>query len=489
MAAASLASPGIDLHAEMDKMQFAGSPPGSIHTSSTAPSSQPNPVTLISSVRLPHRDPTALWDISLSGPRITSITLAPPPPPSSSPPTSGPADPGVLQARGCFVAPALCHPHIHIDKAFLLSSSLYADLAIESGTFDEAMKLTTAAKARYTHEDLVQRMEWCVSESVAAGVSCMRAFVEVDSGVGLQGVRAGVEVKERWKGKCEVQLCVFAQEQVFSTGERNRELMEEAVKMEAVEAVGSAPYVEADQDKMKQNVEWIVEMALRGGKHLDLHLDYNLDEAQEPLTWFVIGVLKRGWTRRSAPGKTIVLGHCTRLTLFGKEEWKRLKIEIGELPLHFVGLPTSDTFMMGRPGDGDYGCGQRVRGTLQIPRMIREYRLSATIGVNNVGNAFTPQGSCDPLNVASLGVGLYQAGTQRDAEVLYECVSTRAMAAIGCRAPSLKLQEGEVTDLVIYGKPQDAEPRRYRRRRTLQEIVYDAGVDRVLIKDGQRVAG
>lgn len=162
--------------------------------------------------------------------------------------------------------------------------------------------------------------------------------------------------------------------------------------------------------------------------------------------------------------------------------------------------------MMGRPGDGDDGCGQRVRGTLQVPRIITEYRLNATIGINNVGNAFTPQGSCDPLSIASLGVGLYQAGTQRDAEYLYvgslllrsssylltldqECVSTRAMTAIGYRTPSTDLKEGDVIDLVVYGKPQEDEPRNYRRRRTVQEVVYDAGLDRILIKGGQRVAG
>lgn len=343
MAAAYLASHGIDLQAEMDKIQLASNTPEAIPPPTTTSPNQPSPVTLISSVRLPHRDPSTLWDIPLLGAHIVSISpAAPSPPPASAPCTSRVAEPQVLQARECFVAPALCHPHIHIDKAFLLSSPLYADLAIETGTFDEAMKLTAAAKARFTHEDLVQRMGWCVSESVAAGVSCMRAFVEVDSGVGLQGVRAGLEVKGWWKGKCDVQICVFAQEQVFSGEERNRKLMEEAVKMEGVEAVGSAPYVEADAEKMKRNVEWIVEMALREGKHLDLHLDYNLDPAQEPLVWFVIEVLKKkDWMRRAAAGRTIVLGHCTRLTLFGKEEWKRLKIEFGELPLHFVGLPTS----------------------------------------------------------------------------------------------------------------------------------------------------
>jgi cytosine/adenosine deaminase-related metal-dependent hydrolase len=42
-----------------------------------------------------------------------------------------------------FLCPSLCHPHIHLDKAFLLSHPKYADLEIEKGDFAEAMKLTS----------------------------------------------------------------------------------------------------------------------------------------------------------------------------------------------------------------------------------------------------------------------------------------------------------------------------------------------------------
>ena len=42
-----------------------------------------------------------------------------------------------------FVIPSLCHPHIHLDKCFLLSHPKYADLEIETGGFAEALKLTS----------------------------------------------------------------------------------------------------------------------------------------------------------------------------------------------------------------------------------------------------------------------------------------------------------------------------------------------------------
>jgi hypothetical protein len=72
---------------------------------------------------------------------------------------------------------------------------------------------------------------------------------------------------------------------------------------------------------------------------------------------------------------------------------------------------------MGRPHE-EAGSSERFRGTLQVPQMIKRYGLQAALGVNNVGNAFTPHGGCDPLSVASLGVGIYQAGTKTDAETL-----------------------------------------------------------------------
>ncbi|RYO86691.1 hypothetical protein DL766_005823 [Monosporascus sp. MC13-8B] len=83
---------------------------------------------------------------------------------------------------------------------------------------------------------------------------------------------------------------------------------------------------------------------------------------------------------------------------------------------------------MGRP-NADVSH-SRPRGTPQVLSMINDLGLSACIGVNNVGNAFTPYGTGDPLQLASWAVGIYQAGTVDDAHILYECVSGRAREAI-----------------------------------------------------------
>jgi len=220
----------------------------------------------------------------------------------------------------------------------------------------------------------------------------MRAFVEVDKVVGMECLEVGLKLKEEFRNRCHVQICAFAQDAIFSDDDGGKEmcnLMSIAALYPGVDVFGSTPYVERTVDKQRMNIEWMIDLAVKHSRHLDFHLDYNLDINSEPMVYHVVQELKnRAWPKR----KVVTLGHCTRLTLFDNSQWQQLRESIGSLPISFVGLPTSDMFMMGRPTDGTE-CGDRPRGTLNVPQMNRKYGFNCAIGVNNVGNAFTPQGS------------------------------------------------------------------------------------------------
>lgn len=385
-----------------------------------------------------------------------------------------------FNGHGGLLAPSLCHPHVHIDKAYLLSHPRYSHLRVEKGDFEEAMSLTGEAKSMFEHEDLLQRGQRLIDESVSVGVTHMRAFVEVDAGVMTKCLDAGIALKEKAANECRVQICAFAQLPLFSPspgdedGSIIRDLMRQAAGNGAIEAIGSTPYVESDVNAMKRNISWMIDLSMEFDLHLDFHLDYNLDPESEPLVWHVIdSLVYKSWKERTFE-KTVVLGHCTRLTLFDSDEWERLakSISEAELPLHFVGLPTSDMFMM-RTGEQP-----EIRGTLDVPRLIEKHGIDACIGMNNIGNAFTPQGTCDPLGLACQGVGIYQAGTERDTEILYQCISTRAKAAIGFgRAKaadiSLDIHEGDAADFVVFGNQEHTGPQdEWKIRKTVSEAVY-----------------
>jgi cytosine/adenosine deaminase-related metal-dependent hydrolase len=338
----------------------------------------------ITNVRIPNKPPSSTWDITIKDGKIASLDA------HDSSPDEDATD--TLDGSNRFIAPSLCHAHIHLDKCFLLQDPKFGDLQIESGDFNEAMKMTGEAKSRFEEEDLLRRGRRLIEESMRYGVTAMRAFVELDDVVQTKCLHAGLKLKDEFKDKCEVQICAFAQLPLFSgegDGAGVRKLMTEAASQERVDVLGSTPYVEDNETKSKDNVRWITQLALQHQKHVDIHIDYFLEEDREPLIWDALNIIKELRWDVKAESKLITLGHCTRLTRFRNDEWAHLRQEVGDLPVSFVGLPTSDLFMMRTP--------ENVRGTLPITELISEHGFNAAIAVNNVGNAFTPFGNCDPL--------------------------------------------------------------------------------------------
>jgi cytosine/adenosine deaminase-related metal-dependent hydrolase len=271
----------------------------------------------------------------------------------------------------------------------------------------------------------------------------MRAFVEVDHVTGTLPLTTAIRLKKEFAHLLELQICVFAQDPIFSSdcSDASRAIIENTLTelSHSIGAIGTTPYVEASRETSLSNIKWAITKALKYNLHLDLHLDYSLETpssspSRRPLTFSVIELLEEhNWAQIADKSKTIVLGHCTQLSVLDDTELQALADTIiaSKLPIHFVGLPTSDMFMMGRPNPDSKSSQNRSRGTIHIPSMIRKLNLSVCLGINNVGNAFTPFGTGDPLQLASWAVGIYQAGTAKDAQLLYDCVSTRARQAIG----------------------------------------------------------
>lgn len=83
-----------------------------------------------------------------------------------------------------------------------------------------------------------------VEESIGFGVTHMRAFVEVDLGVGMKCLEAGLALKEEFAGRCYIQICVFAQDPIMSypdSGGAMKQMLEIAASKPGVEAIGSTP--------------------------------------------------------------------------------------------------------------------------------------------------------------------------------------------------------------------------------------------------------
>ncbi|KAG7088457.1 hypothetical protein E1B28_012447 [Marasmius oreades] len=382
-----------------------------------------------------------------------------------------------LDGLGGMMIPSLCHSHIHLDKCFILRRG--GDIV--RGDFLEAMAVTANAKAEFSSdtEDLLQRGRKLIYDSVECGVTSIRAHVEVDTVMGLNGIDAALKLKEEFKPVCDIQIAAFAQERLFDAVHdtepgSNYRLLLEAIDREGVDVIGSAPYVEPSTEQAKKNIGLILEAASTRALHVDFHLDFSLDPAIEPLIYEVIAQVKKLGPHFKP---RITIGHATRLQLLTPEQWRDLIHEIGDLPLTFVALPNTDTYMQGR-GAVDTPLGA-PRSTLRVPYLKKQHGLEVAMSVNNIENAFTPQGPLDPLALCTFGVAIFQAATTEDLENLLRSVTITSKLAIGQKdnhhdlAPNV----GDPADFVILHGT-----------RTLAQAVLNPSYDRTTIKAGVVVA-
>lgn len=188
--------------------------------------------------------------------------------------------------------------------------------------------------------------------------------------------------------------------------------------LNGVQAIGSAPYVEPDIVCAKWNIGLVLDLAFKHHLFADFHLDYNFDHSSEPLIWYLLEELASRMRNSSWSSElSVCVGHATRLALFTPDDWDRYKriVEEASLPITLVGLPQSDLYMMGR------GANPVPRTTLNVTRLAKNHGIHIAMGVNNVQNAFTPQGSADPLSLCPLGAAVFQSATQTDCDILLVC--------------------------------------------------------------------
>lgn len=156
------------------------------------PTSRLKEVSQIIATRLLKKPAANLYDVSISNGVVTAI--------QDHKEESDVVDATsiTIDANGGLGTPSFCHAHVHLDKCFILSDPKFHDLEIVNGDFGEAMDITGQAKQRFEEEDLLRRGRRLIEESVQYGVTCMRAFVEVDEVVEMKCLNAALVLKAEW---------------------------------------------------------------------------------------------------------------------------------------------------------------------------------------------------------------------------------------------------------------------------------------------------
>lgn len=96
----------------------------------------------------------------------------------------------------------------HRVRTFLVHLLIFIE-RINDRNFTEALEVTASAKASFATDtkDLYERGKKLIAESVAAGVTSMRAHVEIDTTVKLECLNIGRSLKSDMEYMCDIMLC------------------------------------------------------------------------------------------------------------------------------------------------------------------------------------------------------------------------------------------------------------------------------------------
>ncbi|WP_054025597.1 amidohydrolase family protein [Bacillus sp. FJAT-28004] len=358
----------------------------------------------------------------------------------------------IEHAAGGMLLPGFVEPHIHLEKAYLLSR-----MAQEAASLSDAIRMTADMKHGFTRTDMEARSLAVIREAIRSGVTHMRCHAEVDPILGLTAFEAGLELKEKVKHALDIQIVVFPQEGIFKSP-GTAELMDEAMRSGG-DVVGGITYQDAN---LEAHLQFVFELAEKYGKPIDFHADFSDNPEQLAISDIA------GRTIAAGMQGLVSAGHVTSLGSLERRQAEPVAELIKEADLHIMSLPATDLFINGR-GDQE----KQRRGLTPISLLL-EKGVNVVVGVNNVRNPFTPFGKADPLETAWLLAVTAYMGGESDARQLIKMLTEGAARALGIKSYGLRL--GSQADMVLFAVP------------TERDILLDKPEHRTVWKRGVKVA-
>jgi cytosine/creatinine deaminase len=343
----------------------------------------------------------------------------------------------VIDAAGRATLPGLLDPHIHLDKALLESR-----MPNQSGTLDEAIRITGQLKRQQSRDDVLGRSRSVLDMAVRHGTVALRCHPDVDPIQGLLGVETALQLQQEYAALVDLQVVAFPQEGILKAP-GTCELLEESIRLGAT-VVGGCPYNERTWDDAQVHIDIVFELAQQHGLDVDLHADF-ADDLSDP-RFAAAAYIARKTIETGYQGR-VTLGHVTSLGALGQDESADMMDLLAEASVHVVPLPATDLYLGGRKETT-----LNRRRSLTPVQSLRQAGVNVAFASNNIRNAFTPFGTADPLQMGLLLAHAAQLGSPDDQAFVLDMCTRNAAAVMGL-GNDYGIAVGKPADLLVADTP------------------------------------
>jgi len=329
-----------------------------------------------------------------------------------------------IDAAGRLVTESFVNPHLHLCKVYtleMMDEEALKDYHGEGmGKAMTAIEMASRVKAKYDEKWIIQNVRKALDLAVRNGVTCIRAFADVDSKAKLEGIKALLRAKEEYKDKVELQVVAFPQDGVVREPGA-KELVEEAVKMGA-DVVGGIPWIEFTEEDEREHIDAMFEIAMKYDRDISMLVDDAGDPTLKTLEMLAVKTIKEGFTGRS------LAHHARAMALYPTPYFQKV---VALLKKAEMGVITD-------PHTGPLHA--------RVKELIEEDALVA-LGQDDISDAYYPYGRNSMLEVAFLASHILWMTTYEDMEKLYDMITVDAAKTVGLK--NFELKEGAEANLVV----------------------------------------
>lgn len=368
---------------------------------------------------------TDLTDIGVTGGRVCAIA-----------PTIEAQTQMNIDAGGGLVTESFVNTHLHLCKVWTLAKidevAMRDYHGADMGNAMSAIARAREVKRQLDYDTMVAAARKAAGFAAHYGNLHIRAFADVDTIAGVEGVRALIAAREAFRGVVDIQVTAFPQDGIRKDS-GTADLMREAMRMGA-DVVGGIPWIEFTDEDAADHISFCFDLALEFDKDVSMLLDDAGDPTLRTLEMMAAEAIRRGWTNRA------LAHHCRAMSQYPVPYFHRL---VGTLKRAGVAV-VSD------PHTGPLHA--RVKELL-------EAGVTVSLGQDDISDAYYPFGRNNMLEVAFLASHLLWMTTRAEIDRLYDLITIDAARSINIAEFGLKV--GAPANLVVLDQPDELEALRY----------------------------
>lgn len=345
--------------------------------------------------------------------------------------------PDALDAGGRLVIPPFVEPHIHLDAALTAGEPSWN----LTGTLFEGIERWAERKALVTREDTKSRAHRTIRMLAAHGIQHVRSHVDVTE-PGLGTLQAMLEVRDEARDLVDLQIVAFPQEGIESFAD-GRALMREAVEMGA-DVVGGIPHFENTRDQGVSSLHFLMKLAERHGRMVDVHCD----ETDDPQSRFLEVLAEL--TRVKGMGARVTASHTTAMGSYDNAYCFKLFRLLKQAGLSFISCPTESIHLQGR-----FDTYPKRRGLTRVPELDRA-GLNVCFAQDSIVDPWYPLGNGNILRILDAGLHICHMLGYEDLQRALDFVTDNGARALAL-GERYGIEPGRPANLVLLSADSDYE--------------------------------